>query len=241
MCGISGFLWSGNGSLPIDAEQRLWRMIAMLRHRGPDDTGVWSDNRCGVAHARLSIIDLSPAGHQPITNADGRIWIIFNGEIYNSMELRAELEAKGYVFRSRSDTEVIIHGYDAWGERVIERLRGIFALALWDKARRRFLLARDRFGKKPLYCTRAGDLLLFGPENESLLTWSEVACAPEYEAIDEFLTLQYIRAPRTAFAGICKLRGAHYLVVEPAQDALANDLAPVCAHCCANRVEKHYA
>src|ERR1700694_1498727 len=137
MGGISGFLWTGQGRAPFDAERSLWRMIGTLRHRGPEDEGVWGDGICGLAHARLSIIDLSPAGHQPMGSADGRVWISFNGEIYNFMELRKELEAKGHVFRSRSDTEVIIHGYLAWGEQVFSRLRGMFAIALWDKSARR--------------------------------------------------------------------------------------------------------
>src|SRR5260221_6418554 len=114
-------------------------MIETLRHRGPDDQGVWQDGVFGLAHARLSIIDLSPAGHQPMGSADGRVWISYNGEIYNFMELRTELEAKGYVFRSRSDTEVIIYGYLAWGERVFSRLRGMVAIALLGQADRKLL------------------------------------------------------------------------------------------------------
>src|SRR5204862_4144276 len=137
------------------------------------DEGVWSDGLCGLAHARLSIIDLSPAGHQPMASADGRVWISFNGEIYNFVELRKELEAKGYVFRSRSDTEVIIYGYCAWGEQVFSRLRGMFAIALWDKAARKLILARDRFGKKPLHYARLNNLLLFGSEIKALLTWPD--------------------------------------------------------------------
>ena len=116
MCGIGGFLWLGNGPAPFEAERRLRAMIKTVRHRGPDDEGVWSDQLCGLAHARLSIIDLSPAGHQPMGTPDGRVWISFNGEIYNFLELRQELERKGYVFRSHSDTEVILYGYVAWGE-----------------------------------------------------------------------------------------------------------------------------
>src|SRR5262249_13222289 len=198
MCGIGGFLWLGPGSAPFNAERRLRSMIKTVRHRGPDDEGVWSDDICGLAHARLSIIDLSPAGHQPMGTADGRVWISFNGEIYNFQELRNELQAKGYSFRSQSDTEVIILGYLAWGERVIDRLRGMFAFALWDAEKKKLLLARDRVGKKPLYYARIGDLLLFGSEIKAILTWPQVERTPDYAAIDQYLTLQYVPAPRTA-------------------------------------------
>src|SRR2546423_7893662 len=132
MCGVGGFVWMGKGPAPFDAERRLGAMIEAVRHRGPDDQGVWTDQVCGLAHTRLSIIDLSPAAHQPMGSADGRVWISYNGEIYNFVELRKDLEARGYVFRSRSDTEVIVHGYRAWGEGVFARLRGMFALAIWD-------------------------------------------------------------------------------------------------------------
>lgn len=216
MCGISGFLWLGSGRPPFDIDQRLWGMISPLRHRGPDDQGVWSDGVCGLAHARLSIIDLTPGGHQPMGSADGRVWLSFNGEIYNFKELRAELQAKGYSFRSQSDTEVIICGYLAWGERVIDRLRGMFAFALWDSANKKLLLVRDRFGKKPLYYARVGDLLLFGSEIKAILTWPQVDRTPDYVAIDQYLALQYVPAPRTAFASISKLRNAHSLTVEHA-------------------------
>ncbi len=207
-------LWLGSGRPPFDVDQRLWRMIAPLRHRGPDDQGVWNDSVCGLAHARLSIIDLTPSGHQPMGSADGRVWLSFNGEIYNFHELRAELQAKGYSFRSQSDTEVIIYGYLAWGERVIDRLRGMFAFALWDSVDKKLLLVRDRVGKKPLYYARVGDILLFGSEIKAILTWPQVERTPDYVAIDQYLALQYVPAPRTAFASISKLRNAHYLTVE---------------------------
>jgi asparagine synthase (glutamine-hydrolysing) len=214
MCGVSGFLWMGPRPPGFDAAARLKRMISVLRHRGPDDEGVWSDGVCGLAHARLSIIDLSPAGHQPMASADDRIHVSYNGEIYNFQELRRELEAKGYRFRSRSDTEVIIYAYDAWGEQVFSRLRGMFAIALWDKASRRLILARDRVGKKPLYYARLGDVLLFGSEIKSILTWPGIDRTPDLAAIDEYLSLQYVPAPRTAFKAIRKLAAAHYMVIE---------------------------
>jgi len=204
----------GRAAPAFDGERQLKAMIATLHHRGPDDEGVWTDGICGLAHARLSIIDLSPAGHQPMASSDGQIWVSFNGEIYNFQELRRELEAKGYTFRSRSDTEVLIYGYAAWGDDVLKRLRGMFAIALWDRRRRRLLLARDRFGKKPLYYTQVGDAFLFGSEIKALLAWPGADRTPDLAAIDQYLTLQYVPAPRTAFRAVRKLPEAHYLVLE---------------------------
>jgi len=200
-----------------EIEARLWAMIGTLRHRGPDDEGVWTDGLGALAHARLSIIDLSPAGHQPIASADGEVWLTYNGEIYNFQELRDELAAIGYVFRSRTDSEVIANGWHAWGPRLFGRLRGMFALALWDRRSRRLVLARDRVGKKPLYYAPPeavnGQAFLFGSEIKALLAWPGLARIPNLGAIDHYLTLQYVPAPDTAFAGIKRLPPAHYLVV----------------------------
>jgi asparagine synthase (glutamine-hydrolysing) len=214
MCGIGGFLWLREEAAAFDAPARLRAMIETLRHRGPDDEGIWTDGVCGHAHARLSIIDLSAAGHQPMGSADGRVWITYNGEIYNFIELRQELESKGFVFRTRSDTEVIVCGYQVWGEGVLTRLRGMFAIALWDNVSKRLLLARDRLGKKPLYYARVGDLLLFGSEIKALLVWPEVDRRADMVAIDQFLSLQYVPSPRTAFEGIRKLPPAHYIAAQ---------------------------
>src|SRR5205823_1975778 len=204
MCGISGFLLS-RASLPrAAAEARLWAMIGTLRHRGPDDEGVWTDGRTGLGHARLSIIDLSPAEHQPMASADDNVWITYNGEIYNFAEIRPELEALGYAFRSRSDTEVIVNGWHAWGPGIFSRLRGMFALALWDRRTQRLILARDRIGKKPLYYARIGSAFLFGSEIKSLLAWPETPRSPDLGAIDRYLTLGYVPAGQTSFAGIDK-------------------------------------
>jgi asparagine synthase (glutamine-hydrolysing) len=219
MCGISGFLWLGRGDPGFDPTERLRKMISTLRHRGPDDEGVWSDGTCGLAHARLSIIDLSPAGHQPMSSQDGRIWVSFNGEIYNFLQLRDELETMGYRFQSRSDTEVLVYGYAAWGVRLFNRLRGMFAIALWDRLDRKLLLARDRFGKKPLYYANLGNILLFGSEIKSILTWPEVDRSPDLVAIDQYLSLQYVPAPRTAFASVRKLTNSCYMVIEPKAEA----------------------
>src|SRR2546423_10139356 len=161
MCGVGGFLVARTAATRNELKARLWRMIATLRHRGPDDEGVWTDGRAGLAHARLSIIDLSPAGHQPMVSADGAAWITYNGEIYNFAEIRQELEALGYRFRSRSDTEVIANGWQAWGPKIFSRLRGMFALAIWDRRSRRLILARDRLGKKPLFYAPTAAAFLF--------------------------------------------------------------------------------
>jgi asparagine synthase (glutamine-hydrolysing) len=214
VCGISGFLLPQATSSHRDLEARLWAMIAMLRHRGPDDQGVWTDRRAGLAHARLSIIDLSPAGHQPMASADETAWLTYNGEIYNFAEIRRELEAAGYGFRSRGDAEVIVNGWRAWGEKLIPRLRGMFALAIWDRRSHRLILARDRIGKKPLYYASWAGAILFGSEIKALLTWPGLPRLPDLSAIDRYLTLGYVPSPQTAFAGISKLPPAHYLVVD---------------------------
>ena len=213
MCGIAGFVLP-LAALPHEAiEARLWAMIGTLRHRGPDDEGVWTDGQGALAHARLSIIDLSSAGHQPIASADGDVWLTYNGEIYNFNALRDELAAAGYVFRSRTDSEVIANGWHAWGPRLFGRLRGMFALALWDRRSRRLILARDRIGKKPLYYAPTPQACLFGSEIKALLAWPGMARIPNLAAIDQYLTLQYVPAPDTAFAGVHRLPPAHYLVV----------------------------
>ena len=167
MCGISGVLQLAPGADEATIKSRLHRQIDAISHRGPDDRGTWTDGTCGLGHARLAIIDLSPAGHQPMTTTDSKYWIVFNGEIYNFHEIRAELEAKGCTFRSNSDTECILEGYRVWGDAVLDRLRGMFALALWDPGRQRLLLARDRLGKKPLYWGRIGNSIVFGSELKS--------------------------------------------------------------------------
>ena len=218
MCGIAGFLLAAGAPPASELEARLWAMITTLRHRGPDDEGVWTDGRAGLAHARLSIIDTTPAGHQPMACVDASVWISYNGEVYNFAELRKELAALGYPFRSRSDTEVIVNGWHAWGPRILSRLRGMFALAVWDRRARRLTLARDRLGKKPLYYAASRDGLVFGSEIKALLAWPGMHRAPNLGAIDRYLSFGYVPAPDTAFVGIRKLPAAHYLSVETHTD-----------------------
>ncbi len=221
MCGIAGYVLLNPTVGGFDPSRRLRAMIGTLRHRGPDDEGVWSDDRCGLAHARLSIIDLSPAGHQPMGTEDARYWVSFNGEIYNFADLRRELESHGRRFRSHSDTEVLIEGYAVWGDGLIDRLRGMFAFAIWDRAERRLLLARDRFGKKPLYWAMVGGALVFGSEIKAILAWPGVDRTPDRAAIDDYLSLQYVPAPRTAFAAVRKLPAAHSMTISTDANGLA--------------------
>jgi asparagine synthase (glutamine-hydrolysing) len=218
MCGIGGFLVAPTAATRNELEARLWAMIATLRHRGPDDEGVWTDGRAGLAHARLSIIDPSPAGHQPMASADGTLWISYNGEIYNFADIRQELAALGYPFHSHSDTEIIVNGWQAWGPQILSRLRGMFALAIWDRRAHRLILARDRLGKKPLYYAATREAFLFGSEIKALLTWPGVSRLPDLAAIDRYLALAYVPAPDSAFAGIRKLPAAHYMIVDTHPD-----------------------
>jgi asparagine synthase (glutamine-hydrolysing) len=218
MCGIGGFVLSRPG-LPLNQlEARLTAMIATLRHRGPDDEGVWSDGKAGLAHARLAIIDPSPAARQPMASTDAAVWITYNGEVYNFAEIRRELAGRGYRFRSRSDTEVIVNGWHAWGAGVFSRLRGMFALAIWDRRSRSLILARDRLGKKPLYYAVGGNALVFGSEIKAVLAWPGTPRSADLAAIDRYLTFGYVPAPETAFAGVRKLPPAHYLVVDASRD-----------------------
>lgn len=210
MCGIAGIVSEGDAGL----EQQLRLPLEAQAHRGPDAWGVWSDERCGLGHRRLAIIDLSEAGRQPLSNEDGTVWITFNGEIYNFQALRDELSALGHQFRTRTDTEAIVHAYEQWGPDCVRRLRGMFAFGLWDQRRRRLFLARDRVGKKPLFYSQQGGRFLFASELQGLLAHPEVPREADVTAIDAYLTWGYIPAPQTGFRGIRKLPPAHWLVLE---------------------------
>lgn len=221
MCGLSGVAWSEAGG-PVDAAT-LDRMTDILRHRGPDDRGVWyspvEQTACGAAlgHRRLSIIDLA-GGHQPLANEDGAVQVVFNGEIYNYRELHAELERKGHRFRTVSDTEVLVHLYEECGREMLSRLRGMFAFALWDQRRGRLLLARDRLGKKPLVYRHARGRLWFASELKSLLQAPDAPRQVDSRAVADFVARQYIPHPRTIFEGIQKLPPAHWLQYDAAAD-----------------------
>ncbi len=208
MCAIAGIV-AHQGELP-----GIEVLGQAQRHRGPDAKGTWSDGICTLGHQRLAIIDLSEAGRQPLSNEDGTVWITFNGEIYNFQTLRRELEDAGHRFRTRTDTEVIVHAYEQWGAGCVRRLRGMFAFGLWDQRRRRLLLARDRVGKKPLFYAQAGNRFLFASELQGLLADDQIPRETNYEAMDAYLTYGYIPAPHTAFRRIFKLPPAHWLTLD---------------------------
>lgn len=216
MCGICGKLsLDGQGSISSEVLRRMTNVIA---HRGPDDSGHYLSGPVGLGHRRLSIIDLT-TGHQPISNEDGSVWVVFNGEIYNFEALRKELVACGHQFRSTSDTEVIVHLYEELGESCVERLRGMFAFALWDQRHQRLLLARDRIGIKPLYYARTGSMstgssLVFGSEMKSILADPSVPRNLDLAAVDRFLTYYYVPGDLTPIQGIRKLLPGHCLVAE---------------------------
>ena len=209
MCGIAGQINFDNTQV---VPQRIAAMGASLRHRGPDDAGVYAHGPVGLAHQRLSILDLSPAGHQPMSNEDGTIWVVFNGEIYNFEELRDRL-CDRHSFRSRTDTEVIVHLYEEFGLDCVSMLRGMFAIAIWDAREHRLILARDRVGKKPLYYAQGRNSLTFASELKALL----VEASPrdvDPVAVHHYLTFQYVPTPWSIFQGIKKLRPGHILVCE---------------------------
>ncbi len=185
----------------------------VLQHRGPDDAGYLAEPGVGLAFRRLSIVDVAH-GHQPLSNEDGTVWIAYNGEIYNHAEIRRELESLGHRYRTHSDTETIVHAYEQWGERCVERFRGMFAFALWDRPRRRLFVARDRAGIKPLYWTIANGAFCCASEIKALFQFPGVRRAVRLPGLVEHLTLRYAAAPATLFEGIHKLRPAHHLVVD---------------------------
>jgi asparagine synthase (glutamine-hydrolysing) len=209
MCGICGKIYFDQ-THTVDPRE-LQQMADTLRHRGPDGHGVWTDRHVGLAHRRLAIIDLHASAGQPMSNEDGTIWITFNGEIYNFRELRQVLEAKGHAFRTQSDTEVIVHAYEEYGRSCVERLRGMFAFAIWNTRTQTLFLARDRVGKKPLYYFLSHDRFIFASEIKALLMDDTVPTSPDPVGIDHFLALQSIPAPLTAFQGVRKLAAAHWL------------------------------
>jgi asparagine synthase (glutamine-hydrolysing) len=205
MCGIAGFVG-------LDDEALLHRMINVIHHRGPDDTGFFTDSDVGLANARLSIIDIQ-GGHQPISNENGTVHVTYNGEIYNYHQLREELQQLGHKFRTQSDTEVIVHGYEQYGERFITKLNGMFAIALWDSLNGKLFLARDRMGIKPLYYTVRDRTILFGSEMKAILQ-APIQRTVDPQGLYTVLNLSYIPGERTLLQGIRKLPPSTYLVFE---------------------------
>jgi asparagine synthase (glutamine-hydrolysing) len=210
MCGISG-IFEFDRTRIVDRDV-VHRMNESLRHRGPDDEGIYVDYGIGLGHRRLSIIDVA-GGHQPISNEDGTIWVLLNGEIYNYPELSRELRTRGHKFQTRSDTEVIVHLYEEHGEDCFSRLRGMFAIAIWDATQRRLVLARDRVGKKPLYYCADDSKILFASELKAIVAANAQALQMDPEAACDYFSFGYVPAPKTIYKGICKVLPAHYVVV----------------------------
>ncbi len=213
MCGIAGIYHFGNGKA---ADRDL--VLAMrdrLTHRGPDDAGLLLDGPIGLGHRRLSIVDLSEAGRNPIPNEDASLQVMLNGEIYNVLERRAEFAARGHTMRSRTDTEMLLHLYEERGPDLVHELRGMFAFALWDAPRRRLLIARDRVGKKPLYWRADGGTFAFGSELKALLADPAMPREVDPVALQEYLTLQYVPSPHTILAGVRRLPPGSLLLVTP--------------------------
>jgi asparagine synthase (glutamine-hydrolysing) len=212
MCGIAGMFDRSGRSLA--AEEDMRQMLAMLRHRGPDEFGILLDGETSLGSARLSIIDLS-GGTQPIANEDGSLWIVFNGEIFNYVELRAELQGRGHRFRTSSDTEVILHLFEEYGAACLNRMNGQFSIAIWDRVRRRLFLARDRLGVRPLFYTEIADgPLIFGSEIKALFSEPRVSRELEPSVVQEIFTFWAPLPGQTAFRGIKELPAGHYLVAD---------------------------
>src|SRR5438876_11006391 len=211
MCGITG-QYNFERHEPVERET-IVRIAHSIAHRGPDDEGFFIAGPVGLGFRRLSIIDLA-GGHQPMSDVEETVWIIFNGEIYNYKELRAELQSKGHQFRTNSDTEVIIHGYKEWSTDVFNHLNGMFGLAIWDVPNERLVLARDAMGIKPVYYRIAGGRLSFGSEIRAVLATASSSPEVDPTALELFLRFRYTPAPLTIFQGIRKLPPGGMLVVE---------------------------
>jgi len=211
VCGIAGIV--DLKGRPVSRGQ-IVRMTDVIAHRGPDGEGQYTDGAVGLGHRRLAVLDLSPAGRQPMFNESGDVVLTYNGEIYNFQSLRGELQALGYRFHSQTDTEVLLHAYDAWGEACLDRLNGMFAFAVWDRERQRLFLARDRYGVKPLYYYHGQGLFLFASEVKALLTHPDVRAKVSPEGLSEYFTFQNILSDRTLFEGVRLLPPGCTLCVE---------------------------
>ena len=219
MCGIAG-IFESKSQAPID-RALLRRMTDSLGHRGPDDSGYFDAPGVGLGHRRLSIIDVA-GGHQPLFNEDGSVVIVYNGEIYNFQSLAMELTAAGHSFRTHSDTEVVVHAWEEWGERCVERFRGMFAFALWDTKRETLFLARDRLGIKPLYYAMLGNgTLLFGSELKALLQHPDLSRRIGVEAVEDYFAYGYIPDPKTIYQDVAKLGPGHVLSLRRGQELAA--------------------
>jgi len=211
MCGIAGYINLDNSAIsPVV----LKSMTDIIAHRGPDGEGHWVEGNVGLGHRRLAIIDLSPAGHQPMLSASHRYVLTYNGEIYNYKELRVELESQGYWFHSNTDSEVVLNALDAWGVKALNRFNGMFALVLWDRREKKLLLARDRYGIKPLYYANQGSCFLFGSEQKAILENPSFEKQLDKRALLEYFTFQNIFTDRTLIEGIKLLPAGHYAYLD---------------------------
>src|SRR5918998_618204 len=211
MCGINGIALSSRARRDVDAGV-VERMRDVIAHRGPDDCGIFIDGAVGLGHRRLSIVDVA-SGHQPMTNEDGTLHIVYNGEIYNHSDYREGLEARGHVYRTHCDTETILHLYEEEGARAVERLRGMFAFALWDERRQELFIARDRLGVKPLYYVhRADGSLFFASEIKALLAAGAVAPELNFPALPDYLANHATSGDETLFSGVKRLPPGHTLL-----------------------------
>jgi asparagine synthase (glutamine-hydrolysing) len=220
MCGIAGIVQLDGSAAD---EHVVRRMATAIAHRGPDGEGVYVDGAVGLGNRRLAIIDLSKAGAQPMANEDGNVVVTYNGEIYNFIELRSELKRFGHSFRSHADTEVLVHGYEEWGDAIVDRLNGMFAFAIWDRLRQRVLLARDRYGIKPLYFAQVGQTLLFGSEIKSFLHVPGFRVRLSRPHLLEYFTFQNIFSDGTLFEGVKLLPPAHRVIVDLGHSAVTRE------------------
>ena len=212
MCGITG-IYNFHSQRPV-SRGLLERMIRILAHRGPDDEGIFLDAACGLGHRRLSILDLTERGHQPMTTPDGRYTISYNGEIYNYLELRKDLESRGCIFHTNTDTEVVLTLYSLQGPSCLGRLNGMFAIAIWDSVERKLFLARDRIGIKPLYYSETADGIVFGSEVKALLACPEMCSQVNLPLVDTYFNFGYVPGKKTLFQGINKLLPSHWLIAD---------------------------
>ncbi|MBM4305835.1 MAG: asparagine synthase (glutamine-hydrolyzing) [Deltaproteobacteria bacterium] len=210
MCGIAGVLRLDG----VNIDERWLRvMTAKMVHRGPDHEGIWSEGPLGFGHRRLSIIDLQ-TGNQPISNEDGSVWVVFNGEIYNFRELRNDLELRGHIFKTTSDTEVLVHGYEEWGKGMMRRLNGMFAFALWHSREKKLLLVRDRLGVKPLYYHLGRNVLIFASELRAVMASLLLSKDINLEALEHYMHYQYIPSPLTIYRDVHKLNPSEWLELD---------------------------
>lgn len=211
MCGITGLIHLDNSPVSLSV---LEGMTGAIAHRGPDAEGHWIEGNVGLGHRRLSVIDLSVAGYQPMVSADHRFWLSYNGEVYNYKELRVELEAKGYWFRSQTDSEVVLNALSEWGPKALDKFNGMFALALWDRKERTLFLARDRYGIKPLYHSHQGNTFAFGSEQKAILSMPDFKRKIDKSALIEYFTFQNIFTERTLVEDVQLLPAGHYAILD---------------------------